>query len=82
MPTSHNFPPGDPNHLSVQEAQRRWSAIEDRVLRTFLEEMGRTPLDSPDSEAEWQFIALRCAQRLLKSAEASLHARVLKARLG
>ena len=63
------------NEDRIYQAQKRREQIEERVLATFLREMAGAPL----SESEWQFIAVRCAQRLLESAEASLHTQVLKA---
>lgn len=61
------------NQEKIHQAQTRWRQIEESVLATFLEEMARAPLD----ESEWQLVAVRCAKRLLESAEASLHAHAL-----
>ena len=63
--------------MDLHQAEKRWSQIEEKVLAAFLSEMQREPID----ELEWQFIAVRCAKRLLESAECSLHAGVLKREL-
>lgn len=68
---------------AAREAQRRWSTIEDRVLRAFLGEIEECQNNGIHlTNTEWQFVAVRCAKRLLESAETSLHTQVLRLKAG